>query len=186
MLHLFRLANRLDAKKFNPLFATRSDLFRQVDLPEGDPQKLGANDTVVLLDDFSGTGDQVVRAWNDPVTSFGAFLSSVGRRYLILAVASQTARRRISQETELVPIPGHELTDSDNVFSSSCANFSYVDQQKLLSLGRTASRTTPKGYGDCGLLLVFQHRTPNDSIPILHVVHEKWTGLFPRHEPDMP
>jgi hypothetical protein len=29
---------------------------------------------------------------------------------------------------------------------------------------------------------VFQHRSPNNSIPILHADHERWTGLFPRHD----
>jgi hypothetical protein len=30
--------------------------------------------------------------------------------------------------------------------------------------------------------LVLAHRTPNDTIPILHAVHGEWHGLFPRHD----
>jgi hypothetical protein len=59
MLYQFRIANGLDAKGFNELFVSRSDLFRQPMLPDDDPQKLGKDDVVVLLDDFSGTGTQV-------------------------------------------------------------------------------------------------------------------------------
>ena len=56
MLYQFRLANGLDGRGFNELFVSRSDLFRLPMLPEGDPNRLGEDDVVVLLDDFSGTG----------------------------------------------------------------------------------------------------------------------------------
>jgi hypothetical protein len=182
MLYQFRIANGLDAKAFNDLFVSRSDLFRQPMLPDNDPQKLGKDDVVVLLDDFSGTGTQVCNAWNDPVTSFGALLAGVGKVYLILVAASRTARNRISAETALCPLPAHELHDTDNVFSDKCKQFSPGDRARLLHYCQIADRDSPKGFGDCGLVVVFQHRPPNNSIPILHADHSKWTGLFPRHD----
>ena len=95
MLYQFRIANDLAFKRFNELFVSRSDLFRQPMLPETDPRKLGKDDVVVLLDDFSGTGRQVCNAWNDPETSFGALLAGVGKVYLILVAASTAARKKI-------------------------------------------------------------------------------------------
>ena len=74
MLHHFRVANRLDARSLHELFVSRSDLFRQPSLPDDDPQKLGEDDVVVLLDDFSGTGTQVCNAWNDPRPPSAHFL----------------------------------------------------------------------------------------------------------------
>src|SRR5262249_5271327 len=59
MLYHFRFANKLNLKEFNPLFVTRSELFRLPMLPDDDPQRLGEQDVVVLLDDFSGTGTQI-------------------------------------------------------------------------------------------------------------------------------
>jgi len=182
MLYQFRIANGLDAKGFNELFVSRSDLFRQPMLPDGDPQKLGKDDAVVLLDDFSGTGTQVCDAWNDPVTSFGSLLAGVGKVYLILVVASKAARKRILAETALCPVPAHELHDSDNVFSDQCKHFTKTDRARLLHYGEIADKRHPKGFGDCGFLVVFQHRPPNNSIPILLADHSKWTGLFPRHD----
>jgi hypothetical protein len=151
-------------------------------LPESDPNRLGENDVVVLLDDFSGTGDQVCDAWNDPVTSFGPLLAGVGKVYLILIAASRTARQRILDETSITPMTAHELHESDNVFADQCKHFTNTDKAKLLHYGKIASRTKPKGFGDCGFVVVFQHRPPNNSIPILWANHHKWTGLFPRHE----
>ncbi|MFY9743510.1 MAG: hypothetical protein WA252_13540 [Candidatus Sulfotelmatobacter sp.] len=182
MLHQFRVANNLDTKAFNAFFVSRSDLFRQPLLPEDDPQKLGKDDVVVLLDDFSGTGTQVCEAWNDPATSFGALLAGVGKVYLILVVASKAARRKIADETGISLVSGHELHDADNVFSDKCKHFSSADRTKLLHYGEIADKRCPKGFGDCGLIVVFQHRPPNNSIPILHADHSKWSGLFPRHD----
>jgi len=182
MLHHFRVANELDTKAFNELFVARSDLFRQAMLPENDPHKLGRDGVVVLLDDFSGTGTQVCEAWNDLATSFGALLAGVGRVYLILVAASKAARRKISAETSISLVPAHELHDSDNVFSDKCRHFTPADQAKLLHYGRIADKKNPMGFGDCGFVVVFQHRPPNNTIPILHADHSKWTGLFPRHD----
>jgi len=182
MLYQFRVANRLDAKRFNHLFVSRSDLFRQPLLPDGDPQKLGSDDVVVLLDDFSGTGTQVCDAWNDPQTSFGALLAGVGRIYLILVAASRIAQKRIATETNICLLSAHDLHDSDNVFSDACRHFTKADRAKLLRYGQIANRKLPKGFGDGGFVVVFQHRAPNNSIPILHADHPRWTGLFPRHD----
>jgi hypothetical protein len=182
MLYQFRIANGLDAKAFNNLFVSRSDLFRQPLLPDGDPQKLGKDDVVVLLDDFSGTGTQVCTAWNDPETSFGALLVGVGKTYLILVAMSKAARVRISSETSLSPLPAHELHESDNVFSERCRHFTAADRERLLHYGKIADKNNPMGFGNCGFVVVFQHRPPNNSIPILHADHSRWTGLFPRHD----
>lgn len=182
MLYQFRVANGLDAKAFNELFVSRSDLFRQVMLPDDDPDKIGQDDVVVLLDDFSGTGTQVCKAWNDPETSFGALLAGVGRIYLVLVTASKAARRKISTETSLSLVPANELHESDNIFSDKCRHFTKADRERLLHYCEMADKTSPKGFGDCGFVVVFQHRTPNNSIPILHEYHSKWIGLFPRHD----
>jgi hypothetical protein len=182
MLYQFRIANGLDAKSFDELFVSRSELFRQPMLSDDDPHKIGEDDVVVLLDDFSGTGTQVCDAWNDPATSFGALLAGVGKVYLILVAASRTARRKILAETSICPVPAHELRETDDVFSDQCKHFTMTDRVKLLRYGKIASPRNPRGFGDCGFVVIFQHRPPNNSIPILHADHSKWIGLFPRHD----
>jgi hypothetical protein len=181
MLHHFRVANKLGAAKYDRLFLTRSELFRLPNLPEKDTDRLGADDVVVLLDDFSGTGGQVCDAWNDPETSFGALLAGVGTVYLILVAASHKAMKRIKAETSIELVPAHQLKEADNVFSDECDHFSTTDRSRLLHYGGIADKTRPKGFGDSGFVVVFQHRTPNNSIPILHVENDEWIGLFPRH-----
>lgn len=181
MLHHFRVANKLGAGRYDDIFLSRSDLFRRSNLPESDPKRLGADDVVVLLDDFSGTGKQVCDAWNLPATSFGALLAGVGTVYLIVVAASHKAMKRIKDETSIALVPAHQLKETDNIFSDDCAHFSAADRSRLLHYGRIADKKLPKGFGDSGFIVVFQHRAPNNSIPILHADHNRWTGLFPRH-----
>jgi hypothetical protein len=182
MLYQFRVANGLDGKKFHSTFLTRSDLFRRANLPDDHADKIGSNDVVVLLDDFTGTGEQVCKAWNDPDLSFGALLSGVGKVYLVVVAAGLGARTKIANETTLTLLPVHHLSDRDNVFSTSCSHFSATERSRLIHYGNRADRKNPKGFGKCGLLVIFQHRAPNNTVPILHVDHNGWTGLFPRHD----
>ncbi|MGB7157545.1 MAG: hypothetical protein WBD40_05735 [Tepidisphaeraceae bacterium] len=173
MLYQFRVANNLDGSRFSDLFIARRDFVRE---------KLGPQDTVVLLDDFSGTGKQVCDAWSNPQTAFGELLAGVGRVYLVLVAATRQAKKRISNETSLSVLPAHDLDDRDNIFSNDCAHFTANDRKRLLHYCTRASEATPLGFGECGLVVVFQHRTPNNTIPILHAVHADWSGLFPRHD----
>jgi hypothetical protein len=170
MLHQFRLANSLDGKKHNDLFIHRSEIVLQ---------KLGREDTLVFLDDFVGTGNQACDSWNE---SFAELTAGVGRVYLIVVAAVQSARKRIADQTELALLACHELDERDNLFSDRCVHFSSSEKDVVLAYNEAADKKQPKGYGDCGLVVVFQHRCPNNSIPILHANHTKWTGLFPRHD----
>ena len=52
---------------------------------------------------------------------------------------------------------------------------------RLLEYCRRADAVHSRCFGDCGLLLVLGHRTPNNSVPVLHAHTNKWHGLFPRH-----
>jgi len=173
MLYQFRMANNLGGRRFRDLFVARRDLVSA---------KLGPEDTVVLLDDFSGTGKQVCDAWSDPQTAFGELLAGVGRAFLVLVAATTRAKERISEETTLHLIPSHQMNDSDNIFSNHCTHFTAHERNRLLHYCTVASEATPRGFGDCGLVVVFQHRTPNNTIPVLHAEHANWSGLFPRHD----
>lgn len=170
MLHQFRLANGLDGKRFRELFIHRSEIVLQ---------KLGVEDTLVFLDDFVGTGNQVCESWTE---TFAEVTAGVGRVFLVVVAAVQGARKWIEDETDLVLRPCLELGESYNIFSDKCVHFTPHAKEALLHYNKIANRKHPRGYGDCGLVVVFQHRCPNDSIPILHANHSKWAGLFRRHD----
>jgi len=170
MVHAFRMATAMTKRQFDPLFIHRSELVSK---------KLASEDTVVLLDDFSGSGKQACDSWTYP---FSELLAGGPRTFLMLVAATSTALTRISGETEMEPICGTPLPVSANIFSPSCSHFNDEEKAMLLKYCQRADRSNPKGFRECGLVVVLAHRCPNNSIPVLHVNHDNWQGLFPRHD----
>lgn len=139
---------------------------------------LGVGDTVIFVDDFAGTGTQACDAW--PMIE--ELLPEGPNIYLVLVVASSTARERIGNETGLSVIPCQELAEQDNIFSPECAHFTEQEKERILEYCALADSKQPRGFGDCGYVIVFAHRCPNNTIPILHTRHNKWEGLFRRED----
>ncbi len=169
MMHKFRHANNLAGRKYNDLFIYRSDILR-----EG----LSRGDTVVLVDDFVGTGDQACDSWSE---QYGELLAEVGRVYLVVVVACEHGVRRVGDKTDLQVVPHFSLTEADNVFAGRCTRFSRTEKEALLKYCKQVDTKNPRGKGDCGLLVVFAHTCPNNSIPVLHSSNRRWDGLFRRY-----
>jgi hypothetical protein len=169
MLYHFRMANQLTGRANNGLFIHIRDLMKE---------DLGPEDSVVFVDDFAGTGSQACESWS----MISELLPGDPKIYLALPVVSHSARKRIEDETGMSVISYIQLEAKDNVFSKSCKMFTEKEKGRLLQLCKKACRKTPKGYGDCGFVVVFTHKTPNNTIPILHANNKKWRGLFRRHD----
>jgi hypothetical protein len=169
MMHRFRVANRLDGNNFNELFIHPSQILLE---------ELGADDTLVLIDDFVGTGDSVCLAWKE---SFAELVSDIGKVYLVVVAAIVDGRARVGTETSITCVPGQELSNGDNFFAAQCSEFTNAEKVAILKYCKRAHKKEPKGYKDCGLVVTFQHRCPNNTLPIFHVENNRWTGLFPRH-----
>jgi hypothetical protein len=168
MLHMFREANGLEADKYQPLFVSLSDL------PD---MQLTAADTVIFVDDFAGTGDQFADRWE----RFQELIASEARTFLFLAAATSRALERLGGVEDLEIRVGRRLEPCENVFSDECNAFANNEKAAVLHYCETADPRCPRGWGDCGLLLVISRKTPNNSVPILHVdVRRRWKGLFPR------
>lgn len=170
MIHVFRQANNLASKKYNDLFIYRSELVSE---------RLGFDDTVVLVDDMVGSGDQVCKAWDE---SFGELLAEVGHVYLIVVAACVGAVQRITDGTGLQLVPHMQLIEEDNFFSDACKHFSKDEKQTMLEYCRRVSADKPKGHGDAGLVLVFGHTIPNNSLPVLSKSTKTWEPLFRRYD----
>lgn len=169
MLHRFRVANQLDGRKHDRLFISPSELAAE---------RPSAEHTIVFLDDVVGTGTQVCDGWED---GLGELAAGAGKMYLLVVAAWDKGRDIVHEKTELDVRASNLLTDRFNFFSSSCPYFTATEREALLGYCEQASKMFPKGKGECGLGIVFFHRCPNVSIPVLHHNHGGWKGLFPRH-----
>ncbi len=176
MLYRLRTALGLTERRYGELFIHRADLLR-----EG----IGTEDSVVFIDDFAGTGQQASLAWRGDrktgIMGLAELLPGDPKTYLILVAAGQRAVDRISQETSLKVVARHVLDPCDDIFSEDCQHFTLAEKNTLLGYCMRADRVRPRGFGDCGFVVVLAHRTPNNSIPVLHVNLPRWQGLFPRH-----
>jgi hypothetical protein len=168
MVHAFRMATGMTLKRFNSLFVHRSELVSK---------RPGPEDTVVLIDDFSGTGTQATRAWKE---LYAELLAEQPRVILMLVAATDEARSAISNETDMELFCGTLLAPQDNFFNAACSYFSAQEKSATEHYCKRADSKTARGSGSAGLLIVFAHRCPNNSLPILHANHQRWSGLFPR------
>ncbi len=170
MLHRFRNANNLGGRRYNAFFPYRSELLMLAP---------GEEDTVVLIDDFAGTADQACEAWTQV---YRELLPFAPRVFLVLVASSVKALRRIREETEMIPQAQLELDSRDNLFSTTCRRFSPEEKEVLLRYCERADPELPRGYGDCGFVIVLAHKCPNNSIPVLHARRREWEGLFRRYD----
>jgi len=167
MLQSFREANRLTSRNYQKLFISAAEI---------PGLQLQDADTLVFVDDFSGTGSQVVEFW--PATQ--ELIASEAKTFLILAATTADAKSRIERETSLKVYTNKILGNNRNVFGENSQLFDARARTKLLRYCTLADKKAPKGFGECGLLFAFSHTTPNNSLPILHASKRTWRGLLPR------
>jgi len=147
-----------------------------LELHRKQPEDVGV---VVLFDDFSGTG-QAVKEWWDINESI--IRPKEAHVVLGLLVLNHLARATLEEITDQI-MAVKELLAAANVFHEGCTEFSQNEKRSLLSLCRKTgcAKEYMMGRGECGLLVVFKHGCPNNSIPILwHHNEGVWESLFQR------
>jgi hypothetical protein len=169
MVHALRMAMSMTSKRYDDLFIHRSELVGE---------NPGPDDTVVLVDDFSGTGAQACGSWD----IFEELLTGRPKIVLMLVAATEDAVARIVDETEMEPVCATILRRKDGLFHPDCIHFTQGEKNTILNYCTKADPREPRGFGKTGLLVVLAHRTPNNTIPILQTSNDQWQGLFPRHD----
>ncbi|WP_295707516.1 hypothetical protein [uncultured Brevundimonas sp.] len=167
MLRLFREANGLTADRWQNLYVMPREL---------PALALKAADSIVFVDDFAGSGKQMVNYW--PIIE--ELVASEAHCYLALSATTSRAEAEIRAKTEFDVRAPVILQEEDNLFSHACDKFTVEEKLVLEEYGKRASKSQPRGFGDCGLAIVLSHKTPNNSVPILHANHANWISPFPR------
>jgi hypothetical protein len=168
MLRSFRDANALGYSRFDSLFQSL------VDLPS---LRLTANDHVVFIDDFAGSGKQVGKMW----PRVAELVASEAKCYLVLTSVTDVARQKITTETELSLVYKYELGPDHLSFDERNENFSPEEKVIVEKYCAIAEPSWPKGFGNLGVLSVLSHKTQNNCLPIIYVNEDRWMGLLPRY-----
>ncbi|MFZ4263650.1 phosphoribosyltransferase-like protein [Sphingobacterium sp. HJSM2_6] len=137
---------------------------------------------VIFLDDFIGSGDTFIKAYND--IEFQKWIKSVDKPkiFLLTTVIMENAFVKIKKQCPEVKIISEVRKDINLISNKS--NFLFHDNKKLNSLinyyGSKINKNEPMGYGNTGALISFFHGTPNNTLPIFWQTNKGWKPLFPR------
>jgi hypothetical protein len=169
MIACFRQAMSMKERYYNKMFVHPHQLPNE---------RLSGEDSVVLVDDFAGSGNQASNSWN---RLFKELVGGAGAVYLLVVAATVAAQQEIRANTNLQLLNHFNLSSADNFFSKDCPHFSENERNAISEYCIEHFPDEPFGYQGCGLLFVLQHDCPNNSIPLLHKHRRnKWVPLFPK------
>lgn len=154
-------------------------------------------DTIVLVDDFIGTGTQAANFWTLPqyespwgggklsLQELAEESSSLTFYYLALVGSSDGIEYLREVAPDLRVIVSEVLTNEYSVFGDESLFWRSVgERDEYLRLYDTiCSRVgidNEFGYGDLSLALAFSHGIPDNSLPIFFWDENGWNPLFRR------
>lgn len=159
-----------------------SDFFVQEEEAEIDFSKV---ENIVLLDDVIGTGGSVA----DDVGRIAEEVHSLSksRNIFVVAVAGyEKGITRVVEQTGASVIAALEYSSRDTVTDLDAAFYANLPMserartlERIKRYCRLASRSDV-GFGGVGGLLVFDHNTPNTTLPVVWARGNGWSPLFQR------
>ena len=133
---------------------------------------------IIFFDDFSGSGKTIREWWDRNEPLILPFNATIGLGVVLINYMAEEEIMKLDQIYFFVEY----LNERFNIFNDHCEIFSNTEQDKILSYC-TKTRCSSeylRGYGNCGLLISFQHGCPNNSLPILWYDRTDWLNLFHR------
>ena len=148
---------------------------------------------VVVVDDFAGTGNTLVRGLKQLWKSDGTMMSDLaaeGRVICCLQAAFPEAVRHVKKEFAGVEaLVMRTFDDEVRAFQPEAGIFANEGdrayaQEVMLQIGRQLVPQYPLGYGNKEALVSFHNTIPNNTLPVFWSMGSAnghpWTPLFPR------
>ena len=154
----------------------------------------GKDCAVVFVDDFIGSGASCVEG----LRRFARALETEKRNAnrVLVGVAAVVGFRhgiaaiRSEDSLDCHVVVAEELGPDDRAFAPSAGTFDSdgdraAAERLCRSIGAILEPKQPLGYSDCEALVCFDHRCPNNTLPVFYksgVVYQgrEWIPLFPR------
>lgn len=151
---------------------------------------------IVMMDDFSGSGQQIIKTLERPVQLPGGRVTTLfevaasHRLIVVPVVATRFAVRTLKVRFPTLSIqPGHLLPSDASLLNSVdgtvFAQFGQVGVNRVKTIHRTARLKVPHyvgptGFAGLSLALGFEHSVPDATIPLFWAEGHNWQPLFPR------
>ncbi|MEO6005221.1 MAG: hypothetical protein ABIZ04_09515 [Opitutus sp.] len=157
---------------------------------------LGLRDrTVVFMDDFVGSGNQLIETWRRPYPTGTRRFSfeevsrlKLGHRFLYLPiVATSYGIEHIGKEAKAVEVrASHVLGSEYNCLHADCRIWPDHLKPNAVAVLRNASARAGipddewTGFHDLGLAFAFEGSTPDATLPLFHWNRNNWKRLVAR------
>ena len=147
----------------------------------------------VFIDDFCGSGTQGVDYSKDILEELKDIKQDAFASYFVL-FATTEGIEKVRNETLFNDVQCiFNLDDSFKCFSENSRIFlahpEYINKENIrnmcLKYGQVLCPDYPLGYGDCQLLIGFNHNIPDNTLPIIwgdeQYNNKKWAPIFKRY-----
>lgn len=156
-----------------------------VESDEEEHLDLSKIENIVLVDDVVGSGKTIAKEVKRVAEEVYTLLRS--QNIFILTVAGYSdGIKRIVDETGATVVTALEYNSNDTVSNPDAVFFNgmpvaerHMTLEKIKRYCRNIS-TSSLGHMELGGLLVFDHNTPNTTLPIIWSDSKGWLPLFPR------
>lgn len=156
---------------------------------------------VIFLDDFVGSGDQMVSTWSRELKNGASFENLAKQQHIdatyVALVATEYGRNRLEKELpNLRLVVSHVLDKSHSVFSVPSNPLTPDIENINVKIEHLIQKYLPRltfpaylnsvdgkkyGYSELGLLLAFEHSVPDATLPLLWASGSNgWTPLARR------
>ena len=142
----------------------------------------------IFIDDFIGTGNQVLKKLKEDVTLLREKNPHLEINYYVL-IATEEGLSKIREAKLFDNV--NALYELDSTFKSLEESSRYFEKKsKGIEIEFTKNKVNqygsslfanPLGYEGCQLLLGFEHNTPDNSLPIFWSAENNWNPIFKRY-----
>ncbi|MEZ7493292.1 hypothetical protein QO198_17220 [Pseudoalteromonas distincta] len=150
-------------------------------------------ETIIFVDDFVGTGNQFLKFCEHHMQG-DIFESNINFIYAPITANKEGLDNIAKSNPRIHLCPIEIVSKEDNFFNAIEKEYSlnqgqskeleemymsFLEKVDLHKIGQNKGRMV-KGYGELALTYVYEHGTPNGSLPILWANNNKFTSLFSR------
>ena len=150
---------------------------------------------IVFLDDFVGSGRQLIATWNRPMSIHGTDISfkdlaralSNVEFYYCPLICTEYGLKNTSKECPEIQVrPGHLLPDTYNALHPNSVVWPPQLSREGATLIERASKRAGipddqwRGFNGLGLALAFYHSIPDATLPIFYWNQNNWRPLMER------
>lgn len=144
-------------------------------------------ESLILVDDFLGTGDTAVLFWESPIIQNIIKNSQIKLYYMVLS-ALEIGLNKVKANTNFKIICPQIFGEEYRVFSNS--SFIFPQEEKKESAKKVCEfygnnlegGKYALGYKGSEALLGFHHNIPNNTLPVIWSDKKGWFPLFPREK----